>query len=242
MNYFKWQKIEKDAFENAADIILFPTKESIEPYSSVLEYFYEVEKNKCFLFLPTGCCQLELDKNCVDFRKKYNITTPYIISYIGRHNKIKGYDLLKDIALKVLSERDDVTFVIGGKLSSDIQPLNHPRWIELGFVNPPDVLSISDCFVLPNRQTYFDLVLLEVMSMGIPVFASATGGNKSVYNATKAITLYTEIDECVEKINSYLDADIDIKEQMKNKTLQAYKDNYTLEIFAKNYVALIESL
>ena len=182
------------------------------------------------------------DKNGVDFREKYNITTPYIISYIGRHNKIKGYDLLKEIASRILAKRDDVTFLIGGKVSSDIQPLNNPRWIELGFVNPPDVLSISDCFILPNRQTYFDLVLLEVMSMGVPVFASATGGNKSVYNTTKAINLYSDIDECVEQLNLYLDADGNTKEQMRKNTLQAYGDNYTLEIFAKNYVKLIESL
>lgn len=185
---------------------------------------------------------MERSKATEELRKKYNIKTPYIISYIGRHNKIKGYDLLKDIAEKVLAERDDVTFLIGGKLSPDIEPLNHPRWIELGFVNPPDVLSISDCFILPNRQTYFDLVLLEVMSMGVPVFASATGGNKSVYEATNAINLYKDIDECVEQITAYLDLDEDKQLALKEKTLQAYCENYTLEIFAKNYVKMIESL
>lgn len=235
-----WERIEKEAFEKAADILLFPSKEAIEPYSSQLDYFESIDKQ--FLFLPTGCCKLVCDKNTLDFREKYKIKTPYIISYIGRHNKIKGYDLLKDIAIKVLSTRDDVTFLIGGKPSSDIEPLNHPRWIELGFVNPPDVLSISDCFILPNRQTYFDLVLLEVMSMGVPVFASATGGNKSVYKATQAINLYKDIDECVEKINAYLDSSIDVKKDLKEKTLKAYNDNYTLEIFAKNYVKMVESL
>lgn len=241
-NFYKWKDMEKMAFLDAADILLFPSKESIEPYSSALDYFEDIEKNKRLLFLPTGCCQLRRDDNSVDFRKKYNIKTPYIISYIGRHNKIKGYDLLKEIASRILAKRDDVTFLIGGKASLDIQPLNHPRWIELGFVNPPDVLSISDCFILPNRQTYFDLVLLEVMSMGVPVFASATGGNKSVYQATDAIKLYENIDECVEKINSYLDSSLEEKLALKEKTLQAYNDNYTLEIFAKNYVKMIESL
>lgn len=41
-----------------------------------------------------------------------------------------------------------------------------------------DLLQEVDVFVLPNRQTYYDLILLEVMRAGKPVLLTTTGGNK----------------------------------------------------------------
>lgn len=238
-NYIKWKTIEREAFCHAADILLFPSKESIEPYSNTLEYFKDI---KNFVYLETGCCPIKSEYNYEELVKKYNIKTDFVISYIGRHNKIKGYDLLKNIAEKILKIRKDVTFLIGGRQGNEIKPLDNDRWIELGFVNPADVLKVSDCFILPNRQTYFDLVLLEVLSMGCPVFASNTGGNKAVYKKTKAITLYDTEDECVNKIIEFLDLFSDERRKIINKVQKAYDDNYTIEIFAKNYIEMIKNI
>ena len=175
-------------------------------------------------------------------RNKYNITTKYVISYLGRHNEIKGYDLLKKIAQSILDKRDDITFLIAGNLSNDIKPLEHPKWIEIGRTHPTNVLSIADLFILPNRQTYFDLVLLEVLSSGVPVFASNTGGNKSVYKQTGAIKLYDTIDDCVNLIDEFFMLTEKERKTLGNKCIDSYLANYTPEIFASNYKNMIKQI
>ena len=185
---------------------------------------------------------MNTDKNIEELRRQYHIETPYVISYIGRHISIKGYDLLQNIAKKLLSMRQDVTFLIGGNMKSGIPPLEHKNWLELGFVNPAEVFKASDCFILPNRQTYFDLILLEALSMGTIVFASNTGGNKTVYQQTNAISLYASEDECVRQINQFLDASEGEKQQLKDKARMAYIENYTLDIFGRNYIELIKDI
>ena len=238
--YQELSEKEKKAFY-AEDIFLFPSKESIEPYSSALPYFQDILERKPIHFLPTGCSPLSTPLGIEELRQKYQITTPYVISYMGRHIPIKGYDLLQNIAQKILSIRQDVTFLIGGRMSG-IPPLNHKNWVELGFVNPAEIFRLSDCFILPNRQTYFDLVLLEALSMGTVVFASETGGNKTVYQQTKAISLYSDEDSCVRQINQFLDMPASEKQRLKDDAKQAYLDNYTLDIFARRYIKFIEDI
>ncbi len=230
----EWQKLEKEAFSDA-DIYIFPSKESVDCYTSSLPYFQSFINEKDIRYVRTGCQPLE------NLRTKYNIETPFIISYIGRHNQIKGYDLLKEIAEKILAQREDVTFLIGGAAGS-IPPLQHPRWIEIGRCNPAEVLSITDAFILPNRQTYFDLILLEVMSTGTPVFASRGGGNTTVEQDTHAITLYDNIDDCVNKLNEFLKQPAEEKSLLRQKIKAAYQQNYTLEVFAQNYINMIKQV
>ena len=239
--YRELAKKEKEAFYSE-DIFLFPSKEAMEPYTSSLPYFDDIIKQKVIKFVPTGCKPLHTDCSAEELRKRYQITTPYVISYMGRHIPIKGYDLLKNIAKKLLSVRQDVTFLIGGRMQSGIPPLKHKNWVELGFVNPAEIFCVSDCFILPNRQTYFDLILLEALSMGTVVFASDTGGNKTVYQQTKAITLYTDEDDCVNKINRFLNASAEDRQKMKANAEKAYLENYTPDIFGRNYVELIKEI
>lgn len=242
VKYHEFAKKEEECFTKVPDIFLFPSKESIEPYSSSLSYFKDILEQKVIKFLATGCTPLDTDKSVEELRRQYHIETPYVISYIGRHISIKGYDLLQNIAKKILSVRQDVTFLIGGNMKSGIPPLEHKNWLELGFVNPAEVFKVSDCFILPNRQTYFDLILLEALSMGTVVFASNTGGNKTVYQQTNAIFLYTSEDDCVRRINQFLDASEEEKQQLRDKARKAYLKNYTLDIFGRNYINLIKDV
>ncbi|MGN1091546.1 MAG: glycosyltransferase family 4 protein, partial [Alphaproteobacteria bacterium] len=237
--YKIWQQIEQKAF-NSADILVFPTTEAMEPYINGADYFNDLIKNKEVQFITTGCEKIDIQSSSVDIRKDYHITTKYIVSFIGRHTEIKGYNKLKEIAEKILNEREDVTFVIGAAQTNEFAPLSHPRWIELGRINPADLLKITDLFILPNKQTYFDLILLEVLSAGVPVLASNTGGNKSVYQATHAIELYDSNEDCISKVNKFLDLADKDKEEKRKLSIQAYENNYTLEHFAKNYDALVK--
>lgn len=235
------QEKEYRAF-TSANAFIFPSEEATECYVKEADYFNNILNTKDIYYLNTGCQELHCDKSKAELREYYHINTPYVISYIGRHNEIKGYDILKTIAEKVLNKRTDVTFIIGGKTSETIKPLNHERWLELGIINPAEVLKISDIFILPNRQTYFDLILLEVLSMGVPVVASNTGGNKSVYKTTNCIDLFDNVDECVTKCLSLLNEPEEIKQKRIVEIRKSYLKHYTNEIFAMNYANLIEKI
>ncbi len=244
-----WEGIEEKAFR-LADMLLFPSQEATEPYTSALPYFEELIQNKKMLYLNTGCKSLYTDKTKEELRRKYNIKTPFVICFIGRHTQIKGYDVLKNIAQNILSQRDDVTFLIGGMIGNEITPLSHPNWVELGFVDPSEVLKISDLFILPNRQTYFDLILLETLSAGCPVLASATGGNKSVYKTINhkneagwhAVELWKNSTECEEKIIDFLTLSQQHRDELKTQAYEAYQKYYTVDVFAKNYIKMIEEI
>ncbi|MDW2994951.1 MAG: glycosyltransferase [Alphaproteobacteria bacterium] len=235
-----WQEIEKRAFETA-DIYIFPSKEALTCYTDKMKYLPDLIQKKRIVYIRTGCEQLKSDATKLEIRKKYNINTKFVICYIGRHNSIKGYDKLQEIASCILKQRKDVSFLIGGAFGP-IQPLKHERWIEIGRCNPAEVLKAADLFVLPNKQTYFDLILLEVLSTGTPCLASGTGGNITVYNDTGALQLYDSVNDCVNNINMFLDSDINIKQDMCRKAYNAYLNNYTLEKFANNYIKIIDRI
>ena len=101
----------------------------------------------------------------------------FVITYFGRHNKIKGYDILKQIGEQLLPKYPNLYFLCAGK--GEIEPLQHPRWIELGFIsNTAELLQQSNLYILPNRETYFDLIVLEVLRSATPLILSLNGGNR----------------------------------------------------------------
>ena len=69
-----------------------------------------------------------------------------------------------------------------------------------------------------------------------------TGGNKTVYQDTQAIKLYDNQDDCINKIENFIDTSKEYKNQQRKLAKIAYENNYTLEHFAKNYNNLIINL
>ncbi len=237
-----WSLVEQRAFESA-DILVFPSKEAMEPLKETMVGFENIIKNKDIRFVATGAKKLlsKLDKE--EAKKKYGVEGKFVIGYVGRHNEIKGYDILKEAAKNILPQNEDICFLIGGSQGKTFDPLKHDRWIEAGWVNPAELFRAIDVFVLPNRMTYYDLVLLEVMSIGVPIIASATGGNKSVQAMTNALFLYDNtLKDLAEKIVKLSKMDKNNLEQVSQKVKQAYDENFTPALFAARYQALINQI
>jgi glycosyltransferase involved in cell wall biosynthesis len=161
-----------------ADILLYPDRYALEPYKK-WNKFNEIETKCKFKFIPTGINPIIVKKEKDLILKKYNIPPDsFIISYIGRHNKTKGYDLLKEFGEKIIQKYSNIYFLIAGKEFS-LKGLNNDRWIEIGWTDDPfSIINACDLFVLPNKDTFFDLILLEVMYLDKPILLSDTGGNK----------------------------------------------------------------
>ena len=116
--------------------------------------------------------------------------------------------------------------------------LEHNRWIEVGWTKDPgSVIQASDVFVLPNKETYFDLVMLEVLSLGQIVVASYTGGNKYFAKyENSGIFLYNNNTEAENIISQIIKMSEEKRKELRKKNLELYKAEFTNEAFAKRYI------
>ena len=174
--WLRWQ--ERQCYKKA-DYLMFPCKEAREPYEKnmrIRQLFHAMEQK--FIYCPSAIQDVEIDEKRMQRFSDFGIPKDaFVITYFGRHNKIKGYDILKQIGEQLLPKYPNLYFLCAGK--GEIEPLQHPRWIELGFIsNTAELLQQSNLYILPNRETYFDLIVLEVLRSATPLILSLNGGNR----------------------------------------------------------------
>ena len=243
--YNKLIEMDQYAFERA-DYILFPCEHADEPYEHQWPDYKKIKelRKDNYRYLVTGTTPAKIVTNRIDVRSKLNIPDDaFVICYVGRHNKIKGYDRFKDICKEFLETHSNAYVVVAGK-EEPIKGLDHPRWIEIGWTNEPhSYVNASDVFVLPNRETYFDLVLLEVLSTGKIAVISEIGGNKYFKRFENAgIEYFSNTPGAVaalEKVYRMSNSERQEKEE-KNKSI--YKSYFTTDVFAKNYIDLYKTI
>ncbi|WP_298064969.1 glycosyltransferase family 4 protein [uncultured Cetobacterium sp.] len=240
------EKIDQDSFKNA-DYLVFPCKEAQEPYEedkNIKEILEEKYRDKKILYVPTGIPVKHIDKDEKFFSNKgIDVKDKFIVSYIGRHNKVKGYDFLKELGVKVLEKYSDVIFVIGGEISEEFPPIENKNWVEFGWTKEGyNIIKNSDMFVLPNEKTYFDLILLEVLSMGAPVLLSETGGNKYFKIYDENGLFYFEkynLEEALEKFDETYNLWKNRKLSLEGeKNYRIFKKDFTVNTFGENYTRL----
>ncbi len=236
-----WKKVEVKAFTETP-IVIFPSREAMDPLINGITSFERIMKDKNVRFVETGVKALNPTLTKEEAKKKYGVEGRFVVGYIGRHNAIKGYDVLVAAAESVMQKNKNICFLIGGKQTDSFLCPDNERWKELGWVNPADMLMAVDVFVLPNRNTFFDLVLLEVMSMGIPVIASNTGGNITVHNSCNSIRLYDTCENLVEEIIDLASKGADFLDSEGKALLETYHKIYTNVEFAKRYQRLINEI
>lgn len=244
--YSRLPEMDEYAF-NRADIIQFPCLEAEEPYYNNWESYRLIHENNTskYRYIPTGIPYSgpKREPSAVFKELELNEETDFLISYMGRHNFVKGYDQLKKIGLELFKEYDDVHFVIGG-VESPLKGLDNANWHELGWTSDAhSYIAASDIFVLPNLETYFDIIMLEVLSLGKVVVASRTGGNKYFQKySDSGIFLYDTIDEAIEIIKNLKGRSKNEIWDLGQKNRKIYEENFTDKIFVDNYLALLNNI
>ena len=226
---------------------MFPVKEAKEVYTNnsiLYRNMFERVEHK-FFYVTTSILDDVLKSYNSNLLKRYMIPDGALKAcFIGRHNEVKGYDSLKRNASAIWEDNPNVYFIIGGK-EYPLRGLHDKRWIELGWVSTAELLNEVDVFILPNKETYFDLILLEVLRQGVPCIISRTGGNKFFEGKQpEGIVLYDYDDErSLSKILLYF---YNLKKQNKliliRKQIKDYfTHNFTFSIYIKNYLSQINS-
>lgn len=241
----KYEEVDKYAFERA-DYIIFPCPEAEEPYYNNWPYyktFHEVKPN-AFNYVLTGITPASPKRDRKGVLEELGIKADnFIISYVGRHNTVKGYDKLKIIGQSFLEEHQDSYVIVAGR-ETPFKRLDHLRWIEIGWTTDPhSYIAASDVFVLPNKETYFDIVMIEILSLGKIVVASRTGGNKYFERmGVKGVFLYNTVEEAVSLLSNIKKMTVDERKELGKENYNFYQQNLTVSAMYDNYLTVLKKI
>lgn len=234
--------IDEYSFKRA-DYVIFPCPEAEEPYFHTWDGYEAVRDETKLRYVPTGIEPVSSRVDRSELRKRYNIPEDaFVVCYVGRHNKIKGYDLLQEASRELLAD-DDIWFLVAGR-EGPIYGLDHPRWVEVGWTDDPhSIIAAADTFILPNRETFFDLIMLEVLSLGQIVLSSRTGGNKFFEKfGCEGIRLYDEVEELVELVRFVKASTAEERLAWRAASKALYEQEFTVDVFARRYEAVFNEI
>ena len=221
----------------------------------------EWSKNRFLINLDnfyTNCEKLEVINQCtnkpkIDFTKKEKI-----ISFVGKLNSAKGYDLFGGAILKVLNKyKDWNAIVVGDELRQKLN-FKHKNLNILGFQNHKKVLKIlektSIAIACSRWEEPFGRASLEASSRGCAVIISDRGGLKEtitdgiIIKKNSVNNIFNSIDDLIKNkkklitfqknaykkfylTNSYISKKIDTyRSEISNKK---FKPNFTKKLKSK---------
>jgi glycosyltransferase involved in cell wall biosynthesis len=231
-------RLDFKAFQRA-DYILIPCLEAVDAYQKGYEKVGDFQKllsEKEVKFIPTGVPKSEFEKDKETIKQTLNIPEEaLVIHYSGRHNQEKGYDLLVDFGKQILEQYPDTYFLITGKPTDNIPYPNHPRWIEIGWTTDPfSYANAADLFILPNRVSYFDLVLIEMLALNLPILISKIGGNMYFYQNREELDAYffesENLDDMLSAFNDFYK-----HHKKSNKNQSFYERHLAVKAMAEGY-------
>lgn len=150
------------------------------------------------------------------------------ILYVGHVTRQKGCDLIFEIATVF----PDKTFVLLGVVSDEFKNLQKPKNIILkGEMSLEDVIKeykTSDIFFFPTHTEGFPTVVLEAMSIGMPIISTPVGAIPDMLEDNGGVFIpvggKSESVDAIKKLES-----IDIRKHMSVFNQNKVKNCYTVD-------------
>ena len=163
--------------------------------------------------------------------KQRKVKKDKLITYVGKLNHSKGYDIFSDAIVKILDEFPQwKALSIGDEERRSIY-IKHANHEELGFLSHKktmDIFNRSEIAVVPSRwEEPFGRTALESSSRGCATIISNRGGLKETTN--HAIVLHK-----LDYLNLYKNLKRLIKKNRFRKNLQTLSRNNIQHIISKN--------
>ncbi len=191
-------------------------------------FFIDLPNNN-LLSQKTSVCYQSSSKVKIDFKKKKNI-----ISFVGKLNRAKGYDLFGAAIIKILNKYPDWTAKVFGDEPREQLFFKHKNLHILGFMDNKYILEnlkkISISVVCSRWNEPFGRTSLEAASRGSAVIISDRGGlpetseNAIILKSLGVNSLFNAIENLI--VN-------------KKKLLLLQKQNHSNFKFSHNYIAKI---
>ncbi len=146
-----------------AQILVFPNSVAGSIYASIIEPRHQIHYIQSGVAYPDAVGHFPLD-----------LTLTYFL-YIGRRLPIKGFDLVIDAFRLAYEKRKDIRLVVCGGGDA----IHIPGVIDVGFsTRIHDWIASVDYVVNANRQSYFDISVMETLAIGTPIIMTATYGHE----------------------------------------------------------------
>ena len=214
--------------------IIFNSEWTKKRFFTNIDKFYQNSEKIEIIYQSTN-------KSKIDIYKKKNI-----ITFVGKLNKSKGYDLFGKAIIKILNEfKNWSAYVLGDEPREKIE-FNHKRLIKLGYKSNQKVLDFfknSSIAVACSRWNEpFGRSSLEASSRGCAVIISNKGGlpetitDGIILNKLNSTNVYKEIKDLIinKKKRIKIQSNSLKNFYLDNKYISSKIDKYRENFFSKS--------
>lgn len=238
---FKWKAI-------VARYIIFNQADFVVGNSRAGLLAYRVPKKKGRV-IYNGFDPARISTNRESKLKEIGVSTPLKVVMLANVTPYKNYPLFIDLARKVTSQRDDVTFISIGKILPEFEALTapyvgnkHPRVKFLGFRSDAEEL-IKDCDVglLCTYSEGISNAIIELMANGVPVITNDTqGGSKEIIDNQETGIICTD-DELIAQLQRLL-SDAGLRAHLSNNAKNKILHSWSLNAMVIEYIKLYKRI
>ncbi len=244
-----WEKIYKVLAEEefktliSCDGLITPCVHSISHY-----FNEDPKKREQVLSLPiyeilSGVDEKRATKDRQEVLSSLGISLgSKVIGFFGRHHPHKGYDIFCQAAQLAYEANDKELFFLSAGSGPIPSPRNIPNFKDLGYITSglENIIAAVDLVVVPNRVNYFDLLILEAMSLGKIILTTPVGGALCIKSSgiffLKDLSPYSLYHESKRLLADPLIA------KMGAENREMYLKEYTLQRFAERHIQLANAL
>lgn len=166
----------------------------------------------------------------------------------GIRNIWKGFDILRK-ALQLLPRSKGFMLVVAGNNKDDIgtENINSVILKRIGYLSREllqKYYSVSDVLIYPTKADNCSLVLLESMSMGLPIITTSVGGNSELINdkSTGILVLKDNPDLLMKAILDFIDNKYNYNQigtEAKNRAVFLYASEIMCSKYQELYTRLV---
>ena len=212
---------ERNFLVKNVDKIIFNSKWS-------RDRFFLNSKLKDLMINKSDICYQSTSKIALDLRKKKKI-----ITFVGKLNSAKGFDIFGKTILKILDNHKDWKAYIIGDEPREKMFFEHQNLINLGFKNNDYILdflkNVSISVVCSRWDEPFGRTSLEAASRGAAVIISNRGG---LPETSRSAIILKSLDE--NSLFKEISTLIKDKKKLKNKQKLNYQNFYLTHKFVTN--------
>lgn len=196
------------------------------------------------------CIYNWIDPKLLQVNRPYELESKIILT-VGRFGKEKGYDLLLEVAKKVLPEHKDWKWHLygAGETFEDTKKEIHKAGLEKQLVLKGNVKEVYKLFndyafvVLTSYREGLPLVLLEASACGLPMvsFDVMTGPNEIITDGVNGYLIKPyDCDQMAKCINELI-ADKEIRKRLSQGTTICL-EKFSYDKILKEWEAILEKL